>query len=321
MPQQGGLTMAHDSHTHQHTLHSHEPVAPMGKAFFLTVVILAVEVAGGLISHSLALLSDAGHVLTDVAAIGLSWLALKQSQRPSNRNMTYGYYRSGILIALFNAIALIVITLFILWEAYGRFRHPQAVAPAWMFVSAGIGLTLNLYLGLGMRTNHDLNVKSVVLHMLGDAAASAGVIVGGIVMLLKHWYVVDAILSVLIAILIASGAWQIVRQTVAILMEGAPAGIDFADVVASVKSVPGVLDVHDVHIWSIASGRNAMSCHVVLNGDMTIRASQSVLRALENRVQEFGIGHVTIQTEDGTHPHGASELCATSASDIADFVD
>lgn len=298
------------SHDHGGVFHTHAPAGRMRTAFFLTLLIFAVEVAGGILSHSLALLSDAGHVLTDIAALGLAWYALRQAEKPSDQGMTFGYYRSGILAALANAVTLILVTLWILWEAYHRFLHPEHVAPGWMFVSAGVGLVVNLYMGLGMHGDHDLNVKSAVLHMLGDAAASAGVIVGGVIMLLTHWYLVDPILSVLIAVLIAFGATRIVRQTIGILMEGTPKDIDFRAVVASIKSTDGVVDVHDVHIWSITSGVNALSCHIVVSGEMTVRESQCVLRETEERLVRMGIGHVTIQTEDGDHPHGDSELCA-----------
>lgn len=301
----------HD-HDHGDVFHSHAPAGKMKMAFFLTVIILVAEVIGGLLSHSLALLADAGHVLTDIAAIGLSWFALKQAEKPSNQKMTYGYHRAGILAALINGITLILITLWILWEAYGRFRNPEHVTPSWMFVSAGIGLFVNLYLGLGMRHEEDINVRSAVLHMLGDAAASAGVMIGGLIILGTGWYAVDPILSVLIAILIASGAWRIVKQTVGILMEGTPKGVDFQKVIQEIKSVSGVHDVHDMHVWSITSGKNALSCHVVLDGEMSIRDSQKILREMEHRLVHLGISHVTIQTEDGQHPHGNSELCATS---------
>ncbi|MDQ0189619.1 cation transporter [Alicyclobacillus cycloheptanicus] len=301
----------HDHHHGDHgVFHTHAPAGRLRTAFWLTVLILLVEVGGGLLSHSLALLSDAGHVLTDLAAIGLSWFALRQAEKPSNRQMTFGYYRSGILAALVNAIALLFITLWILYEAYNRFLHPAPVAAKWMFVSAGIGLCINLYLGLGMRHESDLNIKSAVLHMLGDAAASAGVIVGGIVIVLTGWSVVDPALSALIALFISYGAWQIVKQTSGILMEGTPKDVDFGKVVETLKAIPGVHDLHDVHIWSITSGKNALSCHITLDGDMTIRDSQQILREMEHRLIHMGIGHVTIQTEDDEHPHEDSELCA-----------
>ncbi|MCY0876917.1 MAG: cation diffusion facilitator family transporter, partial [Firmicutes bacterium] len=265
---------AHDhSHGHDHhdLFHTHAPADKMKRAFWLTIVILLVECIGGLLSHSLALLSDAGHVLTDVIALGLAWYALRQAEKPSDESMTFGYVRSGILAALFNGILLIAITLWILVEAYGRFRQPEIVHSTWMFISAGIGLAINLYLGLGMRNDHDLNVRSAVLHMLGDAAASAGVIVAGVVIVMTHWYPIDPLLSVLIALLIAFGAWRIVRQTAQILMEGTPRGIGFQSVITTIRSVQGVQDVHDVHMWCIASGRNALSCHLVLDGGLTIR--------------------------------------------------
>lgn len=302
------------SHSHSHTdlFHTHAPVQKMKRAFWLTIFILIVELTGGLLSHSLALLSDAGHVLTDVIAIGLSWYALRQAGKPSDERMTFGYVRSGILAALFNGILLILVTLWILWEAYGRFAHPEPVSSGWMFISAGIGLAVNLYLGLGMRGDDDLNVRSALLHMLGDAVASAGVIVGGVIIWTTHWYTVDPLLSVLIALLIAFGAWRIVRQTALILMEGTPHGIGFQTVIAAMKDVQGVQDVHDVHMWCIASGRNALSCHLVLDGTMTIGASQLILRDLEHRLAHLGIGHVTIQMEDADHPHDASALCSAT---------
>ena len=307
----------HRDHGHDHghggLFHVHAPTHHMKRAFFLTMLILIVEFAGGMLSHSLALLSDAGHVLTDLGAIGLSWFALRQAQRPSNERMTYGYYRLGILAALINGLALIVITLWILWEAYNRLHHPSPVHGVWMLISAGIGLLVNLYLGLGMRDENDLNVRSVVLHMLGDAAASAGVIIAGVIIILTHVPVIDPILSVMIALLIAVGAVRIVRQTVIILMEGTPSGIDFQKVVQAIKSVSCVQDVHDVHVWSIASGRNALSCHVVLDGRITIQDSQQVLRSIEHLLVHMGISHVTVQTEDAGHPHDDKELCAAQA--------
>jgi cobalt-zinc-cadmium efflux system protein len=302
---------AHDHHDHHHgeLFHTHAPIGKMRMAFWLTLIILAAEVGGGLLSNSLALLSDAGHVLTDLAAIGLAWYAMTQSQKPANSKMTFGYHRSGILAAFINGTTLIVITVLILWEAYRRFGHPHPVNSLWMFVSAGIGLCINLYLGLGMRHVDNMNVRGAVLHMLGDAAASAGVIVGGIIIAVTGWYVVDPILSVLIAFLIAYGAFKIVRQSVNILMEGMPIGVELDKVVNAILHVSGVENVHDVHIWSITSGKNALSCHVVMNGAMTIRDSQKSLRDIEERLVHLGIGHVTIQTEDGSHPHEESVLC------------
>ncbi|WAH38150.1 cation diffusion facilitator family transporter [Alicyclobacillus dauci] len=300
----------HD-HDHSDVFHSHAPAGKMRLAFFLTLLILVVEIAGGWLSHSLALLSDAGHVLTDIAAIGLSWYAMKQSEKPSSKDMTFGYYRAGILAAFINGITLILITLWILWEAYHRFQRPEHVTPTWMFISAAVGLGINLYLGLGMRHEQDMNVKSAVLHMLGDAAASAGVIIGGIIIAVAHWYVVDPILSVLIAVLIALGAWRIVKQTVVILMEGTPKDVDLEKVVDAIRVVRGVHNVHDLHVWSITSGKNALSCHVALDGAVTIQESQVILKEIEHKLAHLNIGHVTVQMEDQNHQHVDDLLCAS----------
>lgn len=306
--------MAHNhnhGHDHDHgdVFHTHAPAGKMRLAFFLTLIILVVEVVGGWISGSLALLSDAGHVLTDIGAIGLSWYAMKQSEKPANEGMTFGYYRAGILAAFINGITLILITIWILWEAYTRFQHPEHVTPTWMFISAGVGLGMNLYLGLGMRHEDNINVRSAVLHMLGDAAASAGVIIGGIIIAFTHWYVIDPILSVLIALLIAVGAWRIVKQTVTVLMEGTPAGVEISKVADCILSVPGIQQVHDMHVWTITSGRNALSCHVVVDGHITVQESQKILQQVEHKLAHLGIGHVTIQTEDPTHLHDEGLLC------------
>jgi len=298
-------------HDHGDVFHTHAPIEKMKLAFFLTIIILVVELIGGILSHSLALLSDAGHVLTDIAAIGLSWFAMHQSQKPASKNYTYGYHRSGILAAFINAMTLIVIAVVILFEAIDRFQNPQPVESTWMFISALIGLLMNLYLGLGMRKEDNINVKSAVLHMIGDALASAGVIVGGLIILFTGWDIVDPILSVLIALLIAFGAWKIVKQTISILMEGTPKGIDMGKVSQEITSVSGVVNVHDLHIWSITSGKNALSCHVVVNEQVNFKDSQRILREVEHKLIHLGIGHVTIQMEDKDNSHDQDAVCSS----------
>ncbi|MBO7747291.1 cation transporter [Paenibacillus sp. MWE-103] len=297
------------SHGHGDVFHSHAPIGKMKQAFFLSFIILAVEVVGGLISHSLALLSDAGHVLTDIAAIGLSWYAMKQSLKAPSEGYTFGYHRSGILAAFINAVSLILIAFVILWEAIQRFQSPQEVGSTWMFIGAGVGLVMNLYLGLGLSKEDNVNVKSAVLHMLGDAAASAGVIVGGIIIHFTGWYVVDPILSVLIAFLIAYGAIGLVRDTIRILMEATPKDVDLKKVAEAIQGVEGVRGVHDLHVWSITSGKNALCCHVTLDGTATIGGSQAMLREIEHRLLHLGIGHCTVQMEDDGHPHAKTMLC------------
>ena len=303
------------AHDHGDVFHSHAPIGKMKLAFFLTLIILVVELIGGIISQSLALLSDAGHVLTDIAAIGLSWYAMHQSQKPATEKFTFGYHRSGILAAFINAMTLIVIAVVILYEAIERFKNPQPVESTWMFISASVGLVMNLYLGLGLRKEDNINVKSAVLHMIGDAMASAGVIIGGFVILFTGWDIVDPVLSVLIALLIAAGAWKIVKQTIGILMEGTPKGISLKEITDKLQSVDGVVNVHDLHVWSITSGKNALSCHVVLNNQVSFQESQVILRKIEHEMVHQGIGHVTIQLENEEHPHDESAICSATEHD------
>ena len=268
-------------------------------AFFLTAIILAVELAGGLLSHSLALLSDAGHVLTDIVALGLAWWATMQAERPADARKTYGYHRTGILAALANAITLLLIVLAIAYEAVRRFQHPETVTPTLMFVSAAVGIAVNLYIAFGLRKEggENLNTRAALLHVLGDIGASVGVIIGGVIILTTRWYPADPLISLGIAVLIARGAWRILRETVDILMEATPKDVNVAQLVRDVVRQPGITDVHDLHIWSIAGGMKALSAHVQVD-DRPLSACDNVLVGLNQLLQtKYKIGHSTIQLE------------------------
>lgn len=309
--------MSHDHHSHEHhhghqhgaLFHSHAPVGQLRTALVLTFLILAVEVVGGVISNSLALMSDAGHVLTDVGAIGLSWYAMKQSQRPPTERMTFGYYRSGIIAAFVNASALVIIAVVILWEALQRFHAPETIHGPMMIISPAFGLVVNLYMGFRLRDSNDLNIRSAVLHMVSDALASAAVIVGGMAIFFTHWYLIDPLLSMVIAVLIAVGALKIVQQALSILLEGTPKDINPADIADVIKTVGGVVGVHDLHIWSLSAGVNALSCHVVLDGNPTLQETQSIVSRIEHKLLHENILHATIQAEDRNHLHDSSLLC------------
>ena len=269
-------------------------------AFLLTAIILAVELAGGIASHSLALLSDAGHVLTDIFALGLAWFATAQAERPADASRTYGYHRTGILAALANAVTLILIVLFIVYEAIGRFQHAEKVQPGLMFVSAAVGIAVNLYIAFGFRKEggDNLNVRAAMLHVLGDIGASVGVIVGGLVILATGWYAADPLISLLIAVLIARGAWSILGETVGILMEATPAGLDVAQLARDVVAVPRVTDVHDLHVWSIAGGMTALSAHVQVADDCALSSCDALLGQIDRLLAErYKVGHSTIQFE------------------------
>jgi cobalt-zinc-cadmium efflux system protein len=268
-------------------------------AFLLTVVILLVELAGGVLSHSLALLSDAGHVLTDIFALGLAWFATNQAGRPADAGKTYGYHRTGILAALLNAVTLILIVGAIGFEAIQRFQHPEKVAPLLMFVSAAVGIVVNLFIGFGLRqeSGENLNVRAAMVHVFGDVGASVGVIIGGAVILATGWYPADPLISLFIAALIAWGAWSILRETVDILMESTPKGLSVAQLVRDIMRQPGIQDVHDLHVWSIAGGMTALSAHVQMT-DQALSECDPLLGQLSTMLRtQYCIGHTTIQVE------------------------
>src|ERR1700686_2897807 len=234
-------------------------------ALALTCVVLAVEFAGGLVSHSLALLSDAGHVLTDVFALGLAWFAVSQANRPADARRSYGYHRVSILAALVNSVTLIVIVLVIAYEAIQRLAHPEPVQGGVVIVAALVGIAINAFVAFGLRGEaHSLNVRAALLHVIGDIGASVGVVVAGAVILLTGWLYIDPLLSLAIAVLIAYGAWRIVQETVNLLMEGTPSDIDLGDVTSEIMDTGRVTGMHDLHVWALSSEEMALSVHVVV---------------------------------------------------------
>ena len=286
--------------------------ATLKRALALTCVILAVEFAGGVVSHSLALLSDAGHVLTDVFALGLAWFAIEQAKRPADRRRTYGYQRVSILAALVNSVTLIVIVIAIAIEAVHRLANPEPVQGAIVIASAGAAIAINVYVVFGLRGHSkNLNIRAALLHVTGDIGASAGVVLAGAVILLTGWLYIDPILSLGIAALIAYGAWRIVRETVNLLLEGTPSEVNLADVSSEIAKTEHVISAHDLHVWALSSEDMALSVHVVLE-ECPLGDAEHVVRDLEGRLcSRFDIGHTTIQVES-CHPcgelhHGAGE--------------
>lgn len=287
-------------------------------AFFLSFAILGIELAGGILSHSLALLSDAGHVLTDLVALGLAWFATVQSQRPADASKTYGYHRTGILAALLNALTLILIVGCIGYEAIRRLQDPPTVTPTLMFVSAAVGIGINLYIGLGLRSSSEgsVNVRAAMLHVFGDVAASVGVIIAGIVILLTRWYAADAVISLAIAVLIAKGAWDVMRETIDILMESTPSDINIAQLVRDVVRVPGVSDIHDLHVWSIAGGMHSLSAHLQIEGNRVLSECDALLGELNQVLAtRYRITHTTIQFECANCDPNHNDLYCSVSSD------
>jgi cobalt-zinc-cadmium efflux system protein len=271
----------------------------MGAAVALTLAFVAVEAAAGWFAHSLALLSDAGHNLADAAALGFSWYALWIANRPSHERMTFGYHRVGIFAALANAISLVLIALFIGWEAIARIRQPEVANGPAMIVVAVVAIVVNLAIGLWLHkgSKHDLNIRSAYLHMLGDAVSAFGVVIAGVLVATMHSPMADPVVSLLIAALILYSSYGVLRESANVLLEGTPAGMNMPAVIAAIKSVGGVLDVHDLHVWMVGPGVVACSCHILV-AEQSIREGQQVLRAVVHDIEHrFHITHTTVQVE------------------------
>ena len=267
-------------------------------ALVTTTVILVAEAVGGWLSNSLALLADAGHMLSDALALVLAYAAISLAARPATRSKTYGWHRLEILAALLNGVVLVLISVFIVWEAYKRVLHPPDVGVPLMLVIAAIGLVANI-LGLFFLSghHHSLNMRGAYLHVLGDLLSSVGVVVGGLAMWATGAMWVDPVLSVLISVVIVAGAWRLLKESVDVLLEATPAGIDHAEVESRIRALDGVTGVHDLHIWCITSGVNALSCHVEVKQEILARC-ESMLDAIRHVAREdFSIGHVTVQIE------------------------
>ena len=268
----------------------------------VTAALILAKVLGAWWSHSLALWADAGHSLTDVVALGLSWYAWRQAQRPPTPTLTFGYARSEILAALANSLGLVVIAGALAWEAVGRLSHPVPVEPLAMGLTGGAAIVVDVALALGFRDTTNLNVRSAWLHLMSDAAGSLGVVVGAGVIALTRWTWVDPVATAGISGLIVFSAWTITREAVAVLMEAAPPGIQVASVQAAIGRVKGVRAVHDLHVWSIGTGKNALACHLEVGRVSTLEESQDILRDAEAAVAPLGITHVTIQVETPDQP-------------------
>ena len=303
----------HHGHSHDHHDHNHghfEEAREGNKkgllvALIITAGIMFLEFFGGLITNSLALLSDSGHMLSDTSSLLLSLIAIWFASRPPSPNKSYGYYRFEILAALFNGISLFIIAGFIVWEAIGRFSEPPTVASGAMMLIASIGLFANLISAWSLMRKGDVknnvNLRSAYLHILGDALGSVGAIVAGILMLLFDWYIADPIISVVVALLILKSAWSVIKHSVHILMEGTPLTINQTEIKAVLEEIDGVIDVHDLHIWTITSGLDSLSCHMLIEDD---KNSHTILQEAINIIRNtLKIEHTTIQIENSLITH------------------
>jgi len=281
-------------------LHLDKSIAGRFKyAILLTTLTLVAEVAGGIWTNSLALLSDAAHVFLDLFALFLSLAAIKLAAFPSSDTRTFGWHRMEVFASFINGASVFLIALGIFYEAWGRLFKPEEVKSVPMFVIAAVGLIMNLVAAAALHhhSHDDLNVRSAFLHVIGDAAASVGVIIGGVVIYFTHMYVLDAIISIGIGFVIFWGAWRVLRESAHILLEGAPRGMSTVEVGGAIRKVSGVNDVHHLNIWTICSHILAMSAHVDIKPEY--KANQAgVLRDIEELLlQRYHISHTTLQVE------------------------
>jgi cobalt-zinc-cadmium efflux system protein len=284
---------------HDHDHHHHRASDALGSAALLTIAFALVEALGGWWTGSLALLSDAGHMLTDSASLGLGALAAWMARQPPSTRHSYGLGRAEVVAALVNAGAMLAIVIALAYEAVVRFRQPTPVSGATAALIAAAGLALNLWVMRRLHS-HDMNTRAARLHVIGDALGSIAALVSGLVIALTGWTRIDPIASLAICVLIAFSSWRLLRESLHALMEGVPHGLSVEAIGAEMAHVDGVLSVHDLHVWTLSGSRTALSAHVVV---ASLGRWERVRAELQERLHErFGIDHITLQPESTTRP-------------------
>lgn len=303
-----GAAIGHDHSNHSHKL---TRTGRLKAALAITAMYMIVEAVGGWLTNSLALIADAGHMLTDVAALTLTLTAIWFASRPATARKTFGYYRLEILAAFVNGIALVLISLWVIYEAYERWSAPPQIDGMNMTAIATGGLIVNIIAARLLHHGHhnDLNVRGAWLHVMGDLLGSATAIVAGLLVIAFGWLWADPVCSILISLIIILGAWRLIADSVNVLLEGTPSHIDLAAVEMTILETEGVAGVHDLHVWTISSGMEALSAHI--NHDESIAHSSLLARVRERLHDRFGIDHLTIQMESTGREHEATYVCET----------
>lgn len=282
-------------------------------SFIIIAGYMAIEAIGGLITNSLALLSDAGHMLSDAISLGVALLAFTLGEKAANYSKTYGYKRFEVLAAVLNGVTLVLIAIYILYEAIQRFQNPLKVASTGMLIIASIGLLVNIFVAWIMMRGGDvqenLNMRGAYLHVISDMFGSIGAIIAALLIIFFGWSWADPLASVIVAALVLHSGYYVIKSGLHVLMEGTPQNVDVDDVIQTIKNRKGLQSVHDLHIWSISSGLNALSCHAVVDNKMSVVESERLLHQIEHDLKCQNIQHVTIQLETSAHQHDDTIFC------------
>nr|WP_106781779.1 cation diffusion facilitator family transporter [Lysinibacillus timonensis] len=309
---------SHHHHDHHHNHSTNKKVLFI--SFIIITSYMIVEAIGGFITNSLALLSDAGHMLSDSVSLGIALLAFLLGEKAANQSKTYGYKRFEILAAVFNGLTLMFIALFIFFEAIERFANPPEVATTGMLIISCIGLAVNILVAWimmrGGDTEENLNMRGAFLHVISDMLGSVGAIVAALLMMFFGFGWADPLASVIVAILVLRSGFFVTKSSVHVLMEGTPENTSIDEVIQIIQQTDGIQSIHDLHIWSITSGLNALSCHAVVDDLMTISESEAMLRKIEHDLSHHSIQHVTIQLETTAHKHDESILCKMKGEQV-----
>lgn len=302
--------MGHN-HGHDHTHGANKKVLLI--SFLIITVYMIVEAVGGFLTNSLALLADAGHMLSDSISLAIALLAFKLGEKVANKSKTFGYRRFEILAAVLNGVTLIVIALFIFMEAVDRFANPPEVATTGMLIVSSIGLAVNILVAWimirGGDVEENLNMKGAYLHVMSDMLGSIGAISAALLMIFFGWGWADPLASVIVAVLVLRSGYFVSKSGLHVLMEGVPQNVNMNEVIHTIQNAKGIQSIHDLHVWSITSGLNALSCHAVVDDQMTIAESEQLLRSIDHDLLHQNIHHVTIQLETSAHQHDNSILC------------
>lgn len=300
----------HD-HGHDHTHGANKKVLLL--SFIIITSYMVIEAIGGFLTNSLALLSDAGHMLSDSISLAIALLAFIFGEKAASFSKTYGYKRFEILAAVLNGVTLILIALFIFYEAIERFANPPEVATTGMLIISVIGLLINIVVAWMMMrggdTEDNLNMRGAFLHVLSDMLGSVGAIIAALVIMFFGWGWADPLASVIVALLVLRSGYFVTKSAIHVLMEGTPSNVDVQEIIQIMEQTEGVQSIHDLHIWTITSGTNALSCHAVVDDQLNIGESEHILREIEHNLEHKGIKHITIQLETAANRHDESILC------------